>query len=76
MWPELVFIGGFMADFHDFKLTLDEEVSVQIFKATVEQLDRQRLLDTLVHLYAFKTFCDRNYRQLLKKNWGLEVGHE
>jgi hypothetical protein len=64
MLPEL---EVFVSKFYDFQLTLDEEVSVQVFQATVEQLDRQQLLESLVHLYAFKTFCDRNYRELLKK---------
>jgi hypothetical protein len=73
MLPEL---EVFVSKFYDFQLTLDEEVSVQVFQATVEQLDRQQLLESLVHLYAFKTFCDRNYRELLKKEWGLEVNHE
>ena len=50
MLPEL---EVFVSKFYDFQLTLDEEVSVQVFQATVEQLDRQQLLESLVHLYSF-----------------------
>lgn len=62
-----------MSEFAGLDLTLDEELSVQVFRATVEGLDREQLLDNLVHLYAVKMFCDRQYRELLKKEWGLEV---
>lgn len=62
-----------MSGFGDFELTLDEEVSVQVFRATVEGLNREQLIENLVHLYALKAYSDRQYRELLKKEWGLEV---
>lgn len=62
-----------MSGFGDFELTLDEEVSVQVFRATIEGLNREQLIENLVHLYAFKAYSDRQYRELLKKEWGLEV---
>jgi len=58
------------------KLTVDQVVRIDIFKERIKALSTEGLRDLLVQLYKDAIVQETNYKQKIKKAWGLENGDD
>lgn len=52
-------------------LSLEQELSLKIFQSQVSEMNREQAITVLVEMYEKMLVRENQYREVLKKQWGL-----
>jgi Phycobilisome degradation protein nblA len=55
-----------------FELSLEQQFSVRSFQTQIQEMSREQAQDFLVKLYTQMIWQESTYKNLLKREWGLE----
>ena len=52
-------------------LTIEQQFTIELLKARVQEMSREQLQFALVELYRQMMLSENSYKQVLKNQWGI-----